>query len=104
MLSETVDIMDMDKPHKQVITTYAVAIRFGQGRVHVPIRHLIPHHAKSEAVKCPMCETVFIVTDGFPRVQFLETLETQHKNKETHPDVIPSEAAWTRVAECDCLF
>lgn len=90
----------MDKPHKQVVTTYPVAIKFGQARVHV--QNPIPWHAKSEAIQCPKCETVFIVTEGFPKPQLLAELETQHKNQKTHPDVIPSHPTWTTVTECDC--
>jgi hypothetical protein len=90
----------MDKPHMQVITTYPVAIKSGQGRLHVP--NLIPWHARSEAIKCPKCETVFIVTEGFPRVQFLEALENQHEKKEEHPDYIPSAPDWTHTSVCDC--
>jgi hypothetical protein len=92
----------MDKPHKQVITTYPVAIKHGQGRLHVP--NPIPWHAQSEAIKCPKCETVFMVTSGFPRVQLLEALEKQHKNQEEHPDLIPCALEWTRIAECDCRW
>lgn len=90
----------MDKLHKQVVTTYPVAIKFGQARVHV--QNPIPWHAKSEAIQCPKCETVFIVTEGFSKPQLLAELETQHKNQETHPDVIPSDPTWTTVTECDC--
>lgn len=90
----------MDEPHKQVVTTYPVAIKSGQTRVHV--KNERPWHAKSEEVKCPKCETVFIVTDGFPKALLLEALEVQHKNQEVHPDFIPSEPTWTRVIECDC--
>ncbi len=90
----------MDKQHKQVITTYPVAIKFGQAQIHV--QNPIPWHAKSEAVKCPKCEKVFIVTDGFPKAQLLEALETQHKNQEAHPDFIPAEPTWTSVTECSC--
>lgn len=90
----------MDKPHQQVVTTYPVAIKSGQAPVHV--QSPIPWHAKSENVKCPKCETIFIVTEGFPKAQLLEALEMQHKNQEAHPDLIPSEPTWTTVTECDC--
>jgi hypothetical protein len=92
----------MDKPHKQVLTSYPVAIKSGQGHVHV--RSPIPWHAKDELVKCPQCETVFIMTVGFPKAQLLAELETQHKNNEEHPDVIPSEPNWTTITDCDCGF
>ena len=90
----------MDKPHKKVVTTYPVAIRFGQGRVHV--QNLIPWHLSSQAVKCPQCEAVFIMSEGFPEKKLLKTLETQHKQQEPHPDSIPSEPQWTTVVECNC--
>jgi hypothetical protein len=90
----------MDKPHKQVRTTYPVAIKSGQGLVHVP--NPIPWHATDEHVKCPRCETVFIMTEGFPKAQLLAALEAQHKEEEEHPDVIPSEPNWTSIADCDC--
>lgn len=41
----------MNKPHKRVMTTYPVAIKHGQGRVHVP--DPIPYHVRCEHVKCP---------------------------------------------------
>jgi hypothetical protein len=90
----------MDIPHKQVITTYPVAIKSGQGRVHV--RSPIPWHPDGGTVKCPECETVFIVTQGFPNDQLLKTLETQHRRNQEHPDCISSEANWTRIEDCDC--
>jgi hypothetical protein len=90
----------VDKPHQQVVTTYPVAIKSGQARVHV--QNPNPWHAKSEAVKCPKCETVFIVDESFPKAQLLEALERQHKNQEAHPDFIPSEPIWTTVSECNC--
>jgi hypothetical protein len=92
----------MDKPHKQVITTYPVAIKHGQGRLHVP--NPIPWHVHSEAIKCPTCETVYIVTSGFPRVELFKTLEKQHADKNEHPDHIASAPEWTRVADCDCRW
>lgn len=88
----------LDKPHKQVVTTYPVAIRFGQTRLHVASP--IPWHARSEAIKCPDCETVYIVTEGFPRVQFFTSLRQQHDLSQPHPDYIASEPAWTRIENC----
>jgi hypothetical protein len=90
----------MNKPHKQVITTYPVAIKYLQGRLHVP--NPIPWHVHTEAVQCPECETVFVLTSGFPKLQFLETLKKQHQNHEEHPDLIPSAPEWTKVSECHC--
>lgn len=90
----------MDNPHKQVVTTYPVAIKFGQARVHV--QNPIPWHANSQGFQCPQCETIFIVTEGFPKAQLLAALESQHKNEEIHPDVIPSEPIWTTIADCRC--
>lgn len=90
----------MDIPHKQVITTYPVAIKSGQRRLHVP--NPVPWHLKSGSIKCPQCEIVFIVTEGFPRDQFLEILKKQHERNEKHPDYIASAPEWTRVSECDC--
>ena len=90
----------MDKPHKQVVTTYPVAIKSGQSRLHVA--NPIPWHARCENMKCPDCEIVFIVTDGFPKVQFLETLKKHHMNQEAHPDYIASTPEWTKIADCAC--
>jgi hypothetical protein len=73
----------MDKPHKQVITTYHVAIKFGQPRVQ--IQNLIPWHASSEAIKCLVCETVYLGSEGFAEVKLLTMLESQHDNQEAHP-------------------
>jgi hypothetical protein len=92
----------MDKPHKQLITTYPVAIKHGQRQVHIP--NPIPWHAQSEAIKCPKCEIIYIVTSGFPRVQLLQALEKQHASKQEHPDHIASAPEWTTVSECDCSF
>jgi len=92
----------MDKPHLQVVTSYPVAIKYGQGRVHVP--NPIPWHAQSEAIKCPHCETIFVVTAGYPRLDFLSALDMDHKNKKEHPDYIASALAWTRTENCDCHF
>jgi hypothetical protein len=90
----------MDKPHKQVITSYPVAIKYGQSRLHVASP--IPWHAHSEAIKCPKCETVYIVTSGFPRVELLQALEEHHENQKEHPDHIASAPEWTHLAECNC--
>lgn len=90
----------MNKPHKRVTTTYPVAIKHGQGRVHVP--DPIPWHVRCEHVKCPECDTIYILTEGFPRVQFLETLRKQHESKQEHPDFIPSAPEWTQVSDCPC--
>jgi hypothetical protein len=90
----------MDKPHKQVITTYPVAIRMGQGRIHV--QHPIPWHHKSEAVQCPECEAVFIASVGFAHENLLKMLKKQHADQQDHPDVIPFEPTWTKTAECAC--
>jgi hypothetical protein len=90
----------MDKPHKQVITTYPVAIKKGQGRLHV-----IPYgtwHRREESLKCPECETSFVLTDGFPKDQVLAVLKKQHENQEEHPDYIPSAPEWQHVEDCDC--
>jgi hypothetical protein len=92
----------MDKAHKQVVTTYPVALKYGQGRLHVP--NPIPWHAQTEAVRCPNCETIFLLTSGFPKLQFFEALEKQHKNNEQHPDFIPSAPEWTRIEDCDCHY
>lgn len=75
----------MDKSHKQAVTTYPVAIKGGQGRVHV-----IPYgtwHRREEPLKCPQCETVFILTDGFPKEKVLEYLAKHHRDHEDHPDM-----------------
>lgn len=90
----------MNRPHKRVITTYPVAIKNKQGRVHVP--DPIPWHINSEAVQCPECDAVYILTSGFSKVQFLQTLREQHQRNESHPDFIPSAPEWTRVSDCDC--
>jgi len=90
----------MEEPHNQVVTTYPVAIKSGQQRVHVPMP--IPWHAKSETVQCSECETVFIATEGFPKTRLLESLHKQHERGQGHPDYIASEPEWTHVSECDC--
>jgi hypothetical protein len=90
----------MDKQHRQIVTTYPVAIKSGQKRVHV--RNPYPWHANSEDVNCPKCGTAFIVTQGFPKAQLLEALEAQDKNHQEHPDFIPSEPNWTSLTDCDC--
>jgi hypothetical protein len=90
----------MNKPHKQVITTCPVAIKLGQGRVHV-----IPDgtwHRKEEPLKCPQCETVFVLTDDFPKEAVLETLGKHHKDKKEHPDYLASDVSFTHVEDCTC--
>jgi hypothetical protein len=88
----------MDKPHKQVVTTYPIALKFGQTRLHVASP--IPWHARSEAIQCPDCKTVFIVTDGYPKLEFFNELKKQHDKHEAHPDYIASAPQWTRIEEC----
>jgi hypothetical protein len=90
----------MDKAHKQVMTTDPMAIRMGQGRVHV--QDAIQWHLKSEAVQCPECEAVFIVSVGFPQDKLLVALKKQHADKQQHPDVIPSGATWPKIIDCTC--
>ena len=94
------EALQMDKPHNQVVTTYPVAIKYGQARLHVA--NPIPWHAFSEAMKCPDCETIYIVTDGFPKMQFLQTVKKHHENKQAHPDHIASDPNWTKIDSCDC--
>ena len=90
----------MDKQHKQVITTSPVAIKSGQGRVHVP--NPIPWHPDGGAVKCPKCETIYVLTQGFPTKMLLDALEAQHKRGQQHPDYFASDPAFTRTEDCDC--
>ena len=90
----------MDKPHKEVITTHPVAIKSGQPRVHV--LSSLQWQAASEKVKCPMCETVYIMPIDFPKAQLVEALETQHRSREDHPDFISNQPGFLRVAECNC--
>lgn len=92
--------MPMDKPHRQVVTTYPVAIKYGQGRMHVP--NPIPWHAVSQTLKCPDCDVIYILTDGFSRTQFFNELKQQHQNGRGHPDYIPSEPVWTSDSDCNC--
>jgi len=91
----------MDKPHKKVVTTSPVAIKSGQTRVHTP-NDDGPWHAPAQNIKCPNCETVYIVTSGFSKEDFLAALDRHHKNKEEHPDYIPSAPEWTSIEVCDC--
>jgi hypothetical protein len=93
-------MISMDNPHKQVVTTYPVAIRMGQGRVHV--QHPIPWHYQSDAVQCPECEAVFIASEGFAEVKLFAELKKHHADHQDHPDMIPLEPTWTKIAECNC--
>jgi hypothetical protein len=94
----------MDAKHKRVTTTYPVAIKHGQGRVHVP--DPFPWHAFTEAVKCLECETVYIVSadsvKGIPTAKVLEAMKEQHKSKQKHPDYITFDPDWTKVSDCNC--
>jgi len=90
----------LNRPHKRVTTTCPVAIKHGQGRLHVP--DPIPWHVHDEHVKCPDCDTIYILTSRFPKVLFFETLSKQHQKKEDHPDFIPSAPESTKVSDCDC--
>src|ERR1700722_19627070 len=89
----------LDKSHKQVVTTYPVAIKYGQGRIHVP--NPIPWHGQCETIKCPHCPTIFVVTVGYPRIEFLNQLESDHKGDKEHADCISSAPTWTNIADCD---
>ncbi len=88
--------------HKQVTTTSPVAIKLGQERLHVSAESYHPWHRQTDNVQCPDCETIFSVTVGFPREQFLETLKQHHQKREEHPDLIAFAPEWTDVSECDC--
>jgi hypothetical protein len=90
----------METPHKQVMTTYPVAIKSGQRKVH--IQSPIPWHATSEIVKCPNCSDEFIMTAGFPKNRLLDEFAAHHKSQRPHPEVIPSEPVWTSIADCHC--
>ena len=94
----------MDAKHKRVVTTNPIAIKNGQSRVHVPDQ--IPWHAFTQAVKCPECETVYVVAAdsvlGIPTAKLLEVVKEQHKNKQEHPDYISFDPAFTTVSDCDC--
>lgn len=90
----------MDKPHQQLVTTYPVAIKSGQSRIHIPSP--IPWHPAGGTLKCPKCDTIFILTAGFPRDKLLKTLEANHASNQEHPDYVPSDETWTRVADCNC--
>jgi hypothetical protein len=92
----------MNAKHKRVVTTSPVAIKNGQARVHIP--DPIPWHAFAQAVKCPECETVYIVAAdsslGIPTVKLLEVVKEQHKNNQEHPDYIAFSIVST--TDCDC--
>jgi hypothetical protein len=90
----------MSKKHLRVVTTYPVAIKHGQGRIHVP--DPIPWHIREEHIKCPECETIFSVTEGFAQVEFLKALKKNHEDKQEHPDYITSAPEWTKVLACEC--
>lgn len=90
----------MDAKHKQVVTSYPVAVKWEQTRLHVA--NPIPWHARAEIVQCSDCETRYLVTDGFPRTQFLNALKEHHQKTQPHPDCIPSEPNWTRIEDCNC--
>ena len=94
----------MDEPHKQVITTSPVALKAQQRRLHIADEH--PWHRFTDSVKCPNCETTFILTGvetgRFPPEQVLAILKNQHENHEEHPDLISSDPSFTSIAECDC--
>jgi hypothetical protein len=92
----------VDQPHLQVVTTHGVAIRIGQGRVHIPVRSLHPWHRVSENIKCPDCDTSYTVSGGFPKADVDDVLRRQHTKKEQHPDVISSTPGFTRIEDCDC--
>ena len=94
----------MDEPHKQVVTTAPVALKNKQRRLHIADEH--PWHRFTDSVKCPKCDTTFILTGvetgKFPKEQVLAILERQHEARQEHPDLIPSDPAFTDIADCDC--
>jgi len=90
----------MDRPHQQILSTYPVAVKYGQGRIHV--RSPIPWHHKCEDLKCPQCGTSFSVTVGYPREDFLNQLDSDHRNNREHADCISSGPNRVKTADCDC--
>ncbi len=92
----------MDKPHKEVMTTHPVAIKKGQGQIHVRAGNLIPWHSRAAEIKCPKCDVIYIVGSGYPDGDFILTVLNHHKDQQEHPDYIASAPQWTHVIECDC--
>jgi hypothetical protein len=89
--------------HKKVMTTHPMAYRLGQTRVHPGIT--TPWVTSVEHLKCPDCDVMYIVTNGFDKQKFLETLAEQHKAAKQHPDYIPTDPDLTKLPmECDCEF
>jgi hypothetical protein len=93
----------MDKPHKQVDSSSPVAIKSGQTRIHVSDSHH-PWHRFVGSVQCPDCETIYIVTNGFPLDKFMEILKKQHQSKAEHPDYIASDPDFASTSECKCTL
>jgi hypothetical protein len=95
----------MDHPHKRVVTTHGVAIKAGQGRVHIPEQARHPWHRKSEHITCPICGTgytLYTVSGEFPKPVLDGILIDHHKNKQGHPDFITSMPEFWRLEDCDC--
>lgn len=92
--------MIMEKQHKQLATTSPVAIKSGQRRVHIPSP--IPWHPDAGAVKCPKCDAIFVLTQGFPAEKLIQDLDAQHKKGQSHPDFFASDPHFTHLEDCDC--
>jgi hypothetical protein len=92
----------MDKPHKEVRTTYPVAIKKGQERIHVRGENLIPWHARADELKCPKCDAVYIASSNYPSEDLLLEMLNHHRDQLEHPDYVASAPAWTHIRECNC--
>jgi hypothetical protein len=90
----------METPHKQVVTSYPIAIKSGQRRIHV--REERPFHAFVRPVKCPDCSTVFIADRELSDQDVLDALAKHHHAKVDHPDYIASQPVWTQIEDCEC--
>jgi hypothetical protein len=91
----------MDQLHKQVMTTSPVAIKAGQTRIHIPVQAMHPWLRDVETIKCPNCDTNYVVYANLPRQALNDILIDHHTNKREHPDFIPSTTFW-HLADCDC--
>lgn len=86
----------MDKPHQKIVSTYPIAIKNGQPRIHVPT------YFGSYKVRCPNCDTTYAASCDFPLVELLDAFKVHHRGKIEHPDYIASEPSFTSLEYCDC--
>ena len=86
----------MNPDHRRVQTTEPVAIKIGQGRLH------IPEPRPAIICECPDCETNYSLFGGFSEERVLLELKDDHEHRREHRDLIELVTGATPCPPCDC--